>query len=250
MSTTETVTQTEKPTDETAATYVLRLPGGDTVDPLTLTLPGQPTAEQRGQGPFETYPYRHLLPEIFPTAESHQPPLEDFEHVDPGHRALKHPNPRAFLADAKRIFHLTPAIGTEVHGVSLAKLTPDGRDQLALEVARRGMMVCVLWPPPLQTHDLDDRSSAVNKISLTQEVNFGRSLDPTSVIRAVFSAQTWNSRSTGRLHVHPTGGYPKGLPEIHMIYRDQNTIYYESDRNTSIQWHTDMSHERQPPGLT
>ncbi|KAJ7802867.1 TauD-domain-containing protein [Mycena olivaceomarginata] len=217
MSTTETVTQTEKPTGETAATYVLRLPGGDTVDPLTLTLPGQPTAEQRGQGPFETYPYRHLLPEIFPTAESHQPPLEDFEHVDPGHRALKHPNPRAFLADAKRIFHLTPAIGTEVHGVSLAKLTPDGRDQLALEVARRGMMIF------RGQQDFIDAGGDFWK-------EFGSHF--------------------GRLHVHPTGGYPKGLPEIHMIYRDQNTIYYESDRNTSIQWHTDMSHERQPPGLT
>jgi sulfonate dioxygenase len=138
---TKTVTQTEEPAAETQATYVLRLPAGESVDPLTLTLPGQPTPEQRGQGPFETYPYKHLLPEITPTPESFEPALEDFEHVDPGHRALKHPNPRAFLSGAARIFHLTPAIGTEVHGVSLAKLDSDGRDELALEVARRGLMV-------------------------------------------------------------------------------------------------------------
>ncbi|KAF7359178.1 TauD-domain-containing protein [Mycena sanguinolenta] len=173
--------------------------------------------EERGQGPFETYPYKHLLPEIFPTAETHQPALQDFEHVDPGHRALKHPNPRAFLAGATSISHLTPAIGTEVRGVSLAKLTSDERDELALEVARRGMMIF------RGQQDFIDAGGEFWK-------EFGSHF--------------------GRLHVHPTGGYPEGLPEIHMIYRDQQTIYYESDKITSIQWHTDMSHERQPPGLT
>lgn len=134
-------TKTANDESSTQATYLSPPPAGEAVDPLTLTLPGQPTPQERGQGPFETYPYKHLLPEIIPTAESHQPPLEDFEHVDPGHRALKHPNPRAFLSGASRIIHLTPAIGTEVHGVSLAKLNSDERDELALEVARRGMMV-------------------------------------------------------------------------------------------------------------
>ncbi|KAJ7442666.1 TauD-domain-containing protein [Mycena latifolia] len=215
MQTTKTVT--EEPDAQTSATYVLRLPVGEAFDSLTLTIPGQPTPKERGQGPFETYPYKHLLPEVIPTAESLQPPLEDFEHVDPGHRALKHPNPRAFLSGAKRIIHLTPAIGTEVHGVSLAKLNYDERDELALEVARRGMMI------------------------FRGQQDF---------IEA--GGEFWKEFGShfGRLHVHPTGGYPQGLPEIHMIYRDENTVYFDNDHTSTTQWHTDMSFERQPPGLT
>ena len=104
--------------------------------------PGQPTPKERGQGPFESYPYADLLPKVFPQAgEPIDPPLEDFEHVDPGMRALKHENPRAFLDNATKITHMCPAIGTEVEGVNLCKLTNDERDQLALEVARRKLMV-------------------------------------------------------------------------------------------------------------
>lgn len=35
-----------------------------------------------------------------------------------------------------------------------------------------------------------------------------------------------------------------------MIYRDENTVYYDTENITRGMWHTDMSHERQPPGLT
>ena len=79
----------------------------------------------------EDYKYTHLLP-VFPK-EEHYPPLTPFEHVDPGHRALKHPNPRSFLANAK-VTQLTPPIGEEVRGVSLATLTDAQKDELALEV--------------------------------------------------------------------------------------------------------------------
>ena len=79
----------------------------------------------------EEYKYTHLLP-TFPHDE-HYPPLTPFEHVDPGHRALSHPNTRAFLANAK-VTQLTPPIGEEVRGVNLAKLTNDEKDELALEV--------------------------------------------------------------------------------------------------------------------
>ena len=49
----------------------------------------------------ESYKYAHLLP-TFP--DEHFPPLEPFEHVDPAHRALTHPNPRSFL-DAATLAH-------------------------------------------------------------------------------------------------------------------------------------------------
>ncbi|KAJ7778670.1 hypothetical protein DFH07DRAFT_1033356 [Mycena maculata] len=180
--------------------YVLRLPAGEKeVDPLTSTLPGQPTPQQRGQGPFKDYLYRHLLPQVIPTAESHQPPLEDFEHVDPGHRALKHTNPRAFLSEATRILHLTPAL-----------LDSDERDELTLEVARRGMMI------------------------FRGQQGF---IDA--------GGEFWKECGShfGRLHVHPTGGYPEGLPEIHMIYRDENTVYYDNDHTSTTMWHTDVFRE-------
>lgn len=79
----------------------------------------------------EKYKYAHLLP-AFPHDE-HYPPLTPFEHVDPGFRALSHPNPRAFLVNAK-VSQLTPPIGEEVRGVNLATLTNDEKDELALEV--------------------------------------------------------------------------------------------------------------------
>lgn len=80
----------------------------------------------------EVYRYAHLLP-AFPKDE-HYPPLTPFEHVDPAARALSHANPRAFLDNATRISELTPNLGTEVHGVNLATLDSDARDQLALLV--------------------------------------------------------------------------------------------------------------------
>ncbi len=79
----------------------------------------------------EEYRYSHLLP-LF--SADHYPPLEPFEHVDPGHRALALPNPRAFLDNATSISDLTPHLGTEITGVNLAELNSSGRDQLALEV--------------------------------------------------------------------------------------------------------------------
>ena len=79
----------------------------------------------------EEYPYAHLLPHF---SAEHYPPLTPFEHVDPGHRALSHPNPLAFLDAATSVDELTPRFGTQVSGVDLAELDNNGRDELALEV--------------------------------------------------------------------------------------------------------------------
>ncbi|KIK66129.1 hypothetical protein GYMLUDRAFT_38641 [Collybiopsis luxurians FD-317 M1] len=179
--------------------------------------PGQPLPQDRGQGPFEDYPYKHLLPKVFPKAGEMDPPLEDFVHVDPGSRALSHLDPKAFLKNATRIADVCPSIGTEVEGVNLTKLNKDELDELALEVAKRKVMVF---------RDQADFFDA--------------------------GGEFWKEFGShfGRLHVHPTGGHPPDLPEIHMIYRDENTVYYDTENITRGMWHTDMSHERQPPGLT
>lgn len=87
--------------------------------------------EQKPVRDEEPYRYASLLP-VF--NNDHYPPLQPFDHVDPAFRALSHPNPRSFLDEATSIVELTPNLGTEVHGVNLATLTNDERDQLALEV--------------------------------------------------------------------------------------------------------------------
>lgn len=101
---------------------------------LTLRPTEEESKKQEAQanGKKEEYKYAHLMP-VF--SQDRYPPLTPFEHVDPGHRALSHPNPRAFLDGATNIDELTPHLGTEVTGVNLAELDSTGRDQLALEVS-------------------------------------------------------------------------------------------------------------------
>ena len=122
------------------------------------------------------YRYAHLLPHF---SADRYPPLTPFEHVDPGSRALSHPNPREFLERATLVDEITPHLGTEVVGVNLAELDSRGRDQLALEVGPS-----VLWGPSLLT--MDQRwpgeaswSSGTNKISLIVAPTFTSSGDVT-----------------------------------------------------------------------
>jgi sulfonate dioxygenase len=62
-----------------------------------------------------------------------------FEHHDPGHRA--DPEKPNLLRTATKIVDLAPAVGTEIHGVHLSDLTPEGLDELALLAAERGCLV-------------------------------------------------------------------------------------------------------------
>lgn len=127
---------------ETTCNTVSTTAGGSSSLALPLFgSPGQPTPKDRGQGPFESYPYTDLLPKVYPNPGEIGEPLEDFVHVDPGMRALSHLNPRKFLQGATRIENFCPTIGTEIEGVNLVKLTPEERDELALEVARRRVLV-------------------------------------------------------------------------------------------------------------
>lgn len=73
-----------------------------------------------------------------------------------------------------------------------------------------------------------------------------------------------------RLHIHPTSGHPKGYPQIHLVYKSvflkpslnifepfpvhrdaKSTFNFEiQDSITTTVWHSDVSYELQPPGLT
>ncbi|KIY50634.1 TauD-domain-containing protein [Fistulina hepatica ATCC 64428] len=164
----------------------------------------------------EPYRYEHLIPS-FP--DKRYPDLQPFEHEDPGHRALKHENPRAFLDTATSVVELTPALGTEVHGLDLTSLNNDAKDELALEVARRGVIV------------FRDQQAFIDK-GPDYYKEFGRHF--------------------GRLHIHPTYAHPPGHPELHIVYRDENTTVNpeRDDHITSVIWHSDISFELQPPGFT
>ncbi|KAG9104758.1 hypothetical protein FRC06_011240 [Ceratobasidium sp. 370] len=169
--------------------------------------------------PKSEYPFTHLLP-VFDKSE-HYPPLAPFEHVDPAARAnsLPEADQRAFLRNATRVRDLTPKIGTEVTGIDLTTLDGAGRDQLALEVARRGVLA------------FRDQ--------------------PKFLAQSAEQFKEWGSHF-GRLHIHPTSGHPEAIPELHVVYRDGSETFNHEQLNriSTTLWHSDVSYERQPPGLT
>ncbi|KZW02620.1 TauD-domain-containing protein [Exidia glandulosa HHB12029] len=181
-------------------------------EPEAATLRLRPAAQTE-----DGYKYAHLLPVFDPN--EHFPPLVPYDHVDPGARALQHADPRAFIANATRISDITPHLGTEIDGVQLTQLDNDGRDELALLVAQRGLVVF-----------------------RNQQEFLDRGAD---------WYREWGSYF-GRLHVHPTSGHPEGLPELHLVYRDANSTFNfeRSERISTTLWHSDVSYELQPPGLT
>jgi sulfonate dioxygenase len=86
-------------------------------------------------------PYAAFLPTF---DNAFYDPLKPFTHIDPGVQALQQErdgkDSLEFMAGAQ-VTPLTPALGDEVDGVDLTMLDSEGRDQLALQVARRGVLV-------------------------------------------------------------------------------------------------------------
>lgn len=161
------------------------------------------------------------FPDFLPTwnpAEKY-PPLKFFEYNDPGLNA--DPSfPNLFPSDvehtAKRV---TPKLGTEISGIQLSQLTKKGKDELALFVAQRGVVI-------FRDQDFAQKGPGF-------AVDFARHF--------------------GRLHIHPTSGAPRGHPELHITYRRADPNEFErvfGERGHSIQWHADCSYELQPPGYT
>lgn len=78
-----------------------------------------PTKAGKAGIPGPDYPYARLLPSYDQNYKL--APLEPFEHVDPGHAALKDPEPQSFLKGGQ-VNNLTPRFGAEVSGVQLSAL--------------------------------------------------------------------------------------------------------------------------------
>lgn len=100
-------------------------------------------AEQQDQQQPQQQPARRgasFLPTLTPPTHI-LPPLTEFEHSDPGHRALASANPRSvFDAPDVTFSDVTPVFGRTYDGVQLHTLDAAGRDEIALEVARRGVV--------------------------------------------------------------------------------------------------------------
>ncbi|KZO89614.1 alpha-ketoglutarate catabolism dioxygenase [Calocera viscosa TUFC12733] len=145
------------------------------------------------------------------------PPLEIFEHSDPGLRA--DPTKPHLLANATTR-DLSPYIGTELRGVQLSELTSEGLDELALLTAQRKLVV-------FRDQDFKDIG---------------------------FERQIAIAKHFGPIQRHPTSGNVPGYPEFHVVYRDsKNDRFREYDgpnRLSRTQWHSDVSYEKQPPGTT
>jgi len=145
------------------------------------------------------------------------PPLEIFEHTDPGSRA--DPAKPHLLANATTR-DISPYIGTEVTGVQISELTPAGLDELALLAAQRKVLV-------FRNQDFKD-------LSIERQIEIANYFGP--------------------IQRHPTSGNLKGYPEFHVVYRgpekDEFREYLGGPRNSNVHWHSDVSYEKQPPGTT
>ena len=145
------------------------------------------------------------------------PPLEDFDYYEHGKYA--DPGFPDLLGPDIHRTDLSPLMGSEVSGIQLSSLHAPGRDQLALFVAQRKVVV-------FRNQDFAD-------LPIPEALNFGRYF--------------------GRLNIHPTTGSPEGYPEVHLAHRgadDQTMNRIFSARTNSITWHSDTTFERQPAGLT
>lgn len=143
--------------------------------------------------------------------------LGAFEHDDPAKRA--DPNMPNLLASAKSVLDLTPAIGTEVDGVQISKLSKAGLDELGLLAAKRGVVI-------LRNQDYAD-------------IGFDKQKDI--------------ARHYGPLHIHGWAPHPRnGPPEFMIIYDDETDLRVRKSwkGQSPVQFHFDQAAEPQPPAVT
>ncbi|KAL6703596.1 hypothetical protein ACN47E_009541 [Coniothyrium glycines] len=162
--------------------------------------------------------YAAYLP-VYDTSTTY-PPTPLFDFVDRGHNVdPAKPNLLSKENDSLRITKLTPRIGTEIKGLQLSQLTHEQKDELALLIAERGVVV-------FRDQDFKD-------IGPQRQKEFGQYF--------------------GRLHVHPVGAHVKDHIEFHSIYIGRDNLYRLGRSNsklTTTGYHSDVSYEHQPPAIT
>ncbi|KAJ5738385.1 hypothetical protein N7493_001540 [Penicillium malachiteum] len=174
-------------------------------------------AELQGTEKITPASFPNYLP-VWDNETERYPPLTLFEHYDHGKDA--DPSfPDLLPKSVAQVDDITPFIGTEVQGVQLSKLSQAGKDQLALFVAQRRVVVF--------------RDQDFASLPIQEAVDF--------------------TGYFGRHHVHQTSGAPKGFPEVHLVFRgidDHTGAKFLEQRTNTITWHSDVTFEKQPPGTT
>ncbi|KAI0303659.1 hypothetical protein B0F90DRAFT_1667081 [Multifurca ochricompacta] len=158
----------------------------------------------------EKYKYAQYKP-TFPNLSWE--PLREVKVIDRGLSADS--EKRSLLSAATKEITLTPAIGTELHGIDLRQLSDTQKDELSLLVAERGVV-----------------------FFRNQDINIHEQLD---------LARYW-----GPLHKHATTPIPKerGLEEVHVVYNDSSRRPDTTAFSKLELWHSDVSYELQPPSTT
>ncbi|KAK4704135.1 sulfonate dioxygenase, partial [Phenoliferia sp. Uapishka_3] len=136
------------------------------------------------------------------------------EHKDPGSRA--DPEKKALFEAAKEVKDLTAHIGTEIVGLQLSQLSNQQKDELALLIAERTVV-------------------------------FFRDQDLTP------QAQRDLGAYFGEVEVHPSAAQVPGLPGVSIIWpalAGAEADYGFRNPFSTQDWHTDLTHEKQPPGIT
>jgi sulfonate dioxygenase len=157
-------------------------------------------------------PYPDYLPAWEPVFF---PPLPEFSFTDPALRA--DPEKRSLLVPGVTATPISPKMGTELRGIQLSSLSSQQRDELALLVSERKVVV-------VRDQDFAD-------IGPARQQEF--------------------SNHFGKPNYQPVTGSVPGFPGFHIVYRDGNRReierYFEQRSSASL-WHHDVSYERQPPG--
>ncbi|KAH0525617.1 hypothetical protein TsFJ059_007964 [Trichoderma semiorbis] len=166
----------------------------------------------------QKYRYHEYLPVY--DEETHFDPIQPFEFTDRGLAADKAKS--ALLSSANpelKVSKITPVIGTEIRGLQLSQLNDTQKNELALLIAERGVVI-------FRGQDFKD-------IGPQKQTEFARYFGP--------------------LHVHPVGAHVKDHLEYHNIYLGPDNEYrarQRRERLTTTGYHSDVSYEHQPPGIT
>jgi len=149
----------------------------------------------------ENYEYEDLRPR-FPDIQ--WPPLEEVPYYDRGLDGA--PDFHNLLEDATDIVDYNPKIGTEIHGVNLARLTDAQKNDLARLIATRGVV-------------------------------FFRNQEEFDI-----EAQRELGKYYGNLHRHATTAVPRreGLEDVHVVYTDEKSQDMRAIFTPTFLWHSDV----------
>ena len=171
-----------------------------------------------------------------PKRTQSDPPLPLFDITDRGHFA--DPDLKRLKAEVEaaggRIKDLGICMGSVVEGnVKLEDLSYEARDDLALLVARRGV-VCQFFQTLLRANLADNALVFRKQESLN------------------IDAQRALGQHFGPLHTHPTYAVPRrgDLDDVVVVYTDRDSRPDPFAFSRAELFHSDVTYEVQPPGTT